>query len=94
MIAVVARPRDSRSREKSRRRSREKVATYLNDALIAPLEQEAARKAEVVKLRYFAGLSAAETASALGVSLPTVERDWRFARALLRAELSEGDALR
>ena len=64
------------------------------DEALSRLEQEAPRKAEVVKLRYFAGLSAAETASALGVSLPTVERDWRFARALLRAELSEGEALR
>lgn len=64
----------------------------LDDALTR-LEREAPRKAEVVKLRYFAGLSAAETASVLGVSLATVERDWTFARALLLAELRDGDVL-
>lgn len=63
------------------------------DEALARLEREDPRKAEVVKLRYFAGLSAAETAAVLGVSLPTVERDWRFARALLLTELGEGEAL-
>jgi RNA polymerase sigma factor (TIGR02999 family) len=38
---------------------------------------------EVVRLRFFAGLSVEETARALGLSEPTVKRRWRFARALL-----------
>jgi DNA-directed RNA polymerase specialized sigma24 family protein len=37
----------------------------------------------VVKLRYFAGLTAAEAAAALGVSLRTANRHWAFARAWL-----------
>ena len=40
-------------------------------------------------LRYFAGLSEAETAAALDVSVRTVEREWRFARALLYTLLSD-----
>jgi RNA polymerase sigma factor (sigma-70 family) len=48
-----------------------------------------ARSAEVVKLRYFGGLSIAQTAEALGVSERTVKREWSFARAWLRRELGE-----
>ena len=43
-----------------------------------------ARQARVVELRFFAGLTSQETAGVLGVSVPTVERDWRAARAWLR----------
>ncbi len=49
------------------------------------------RAVNVVELRFFAGLSAEEVARALGVSVPTVERDWRMARAWLRAELGGDD---
>jgi RNA polymerase sigma factor (TIGR02999 family) len=52
-------------------------------AVLAPL------KAEVVKLRYFAGLSVAEAAEALGISEVTAARYWAFARTWLYAELSE-----
>ena len=45
------------------------------------------RQARVVELRYFAGLSAPETAAALEVSLATVNRDWAMARAWLFREL-------
>ena len=45
------------------------------------------RQARVVELRYFAGLTAEETAEALGISTPTVQRDWRAARAWLAVEL-------
>jgi RNA polymerase sigma factor (TIGR02999 family) len=41
------------------------------------------RKSQVVQLRYFGGLSLEETAEALGVSLMTVRRDWRAAKAWL-----------
>ncbi|MEO8350857.1 MAG: sigma-70 family RNA polymerase sigma factor [Chthoniobacteraceae bacterium] len=46
-----------------------------------------ARKAELVKLRYFAGLSTSEAAEVLGISVPTADRDWAYARAWLHAEL-------
>ena len=45
------------------------------------------RKAELVKLRYFVGLTIKETAEALGVSEPTANRDWAYARAWLFAEI-------
>lgn len=45
------------------------------------------RQLRVVEYRYFAGLTAAETADALGVSTSTVEREWRGARAWLAREL-------
>jgi RNA polymerase sigma factor (TIGR02999 family) len=47
-------------------------------------------KAELVKLRYFVGLSIPEAASALGMSESTAKRAWAYARAWLYAELSEG----
>ena len=50
-------------------------------------EGVAPRKAEVVRLRGLAGLSIAETATELGVSEATVERDWSFARAWLAREV-------
>ncbi len=53
------------------------------DAALEDLEKRDARKAQVVKLRYFAGLSVEETATALGVSPSTVDRDWTYARAWL-----------
>jgi RNA polymerase sigma factor (TIGR02999 family) len=46
------------------------------------------RLARVVELRFFAGLSIAETATALGVSAATVERDWTVAKAWLLQRLS------
>jgi RNA polymerase sigma factor (TIGR02999 family) len=49
------------------------------------------RKAEVVKLRYFVGMTLEETAEALGISTPTAKRDWTFARAWLFRELSRGE---
>ena len=46
-------------------------------------------KAEVVKLRFFAGLTMPEIAKALGLSLATVERYWTYARLWLYAELTD-----
>lgn len=46
------------------------------------------RQAKVVELRFFGGLSVEETAEALGVSAPTVKREWAVARAWLHRELS------
>lgn len=58
------------------------------DAALRKLEAEDPRKARVVVLRVFGGLTADETAQALDVSRRTVEYDWRFARAWLHRELS------
>jgi RNA polymerase sigma factor (TIGR02999 family) len=47
------------------------------------------RKAEVVKLRYFVGMTIEETAEALGISIPTAKRDWIYARAWMFRELNQ-----
>lgn len=54
---------------------------------IERLAELSERQARIVELRFFAGLTVAETAEALELSVPTVVRDWRFARAWLRREL-------
>jgi RNA polymerase sigma factor (TIGR02999 family) len=59
----------------------------LDEALLR-LEEMDPRAAGVVKLRFFAGLSEAETAAALGLTTRTVRRDWRFARAWLERRLA------
>lgn len=59
----------------------------LDDALIA-LAERAPRKAKVVELRFFGGLSVDETADVLGVSPITVMREWKSAKAWLYRELS------
>lgn len=62
------------------------------DEALTRLEEADPRQARVVELRYFAGLTTEETASALGVSTRTVEREWRFARALLFDLLSDQES--
>lgn len=58
----------------------------LDDAL-ARLRAHSARKAEIVQLRFFAGLGVEETADVLQVSPRQVEKEWHFARAWLHREL-------
>ncbi len=58
----------------------------LDEALVRLSEEEEIR-AEVVKLRYFAGLSVEQTAEVLGISPPTVKRYWSYARAWLLREM-------
>jgi RNA polymerase sigma-70 factor, ECF subfamily len=48
------------------------------------------RQSQIITLRYFGGLTMAEVAESLGVSLVTVERDWRVARAWLGSQLRGG----
>lgn len=60
----------------------------LNEAL-TELESADPRKARLVMLRYFAGLTLPETAAAMGISVSTAEREWRFARALLFTQIKE-----
>jgi RNA polymerase sigma factor (sigma-70 family) len=57
------------------------------DEALSVLEALDPRSAQVVELRYFAGLTEAETAAALGISVSTLKRDWTFAQAWLRARL-------
>lgn len=59
------------------------------DEALSKLAVTEPAKVELVKLRYFAGLTMAEAADALGVSIATAERYWTFARSWLYAELSE-----
>ena len=47
------------------------------------------RLSQVITLRYFGGMTVPEVAKALGISVVTVERDWRLARAWLRGQLSD-----
>jgi RNA polymerase sigma factor (TIGR02999 family) len=58
----------------------------LDDAL-RELAKNDDRKAKVVELRFFGGLSVDETATALNISPETVMRDWKFAKAWLAREL-------
>ena len=59
----------------------------LDDAL-KTLEAIDGRQSKIVELRFFGGLSIQETADVLQVSPGTVMRDWTFARAWLRSEMS------
>ena len=58
------------------------------DEALTRLERTDALAAQLVKLRYFAGLTMAEAASALGLPLRTAERNWTFARSWLHRELA------
>jgi RNA polymerase sigma factor (TIGR02999 family) len=60
------------------------------DEAVRKLEAVDSRKGQIVNLRYFAGFTAAETADALGLSLGTIEREWRFIRVWLQDELERG----
>jgi DNA-directed RNA polymerase specialized sigma24 family protein len=60
----------------------------LDEALIKFAENQPA-KADLVKLRFFAGLTMPEAAAALGISLATAERHWTFARNWLYAQMAE-----
>jgi RNA polymerase sigma factor (TIGR02999 family) len=62
------------------------------DTALEGLAREDERAAELVKLRFFAGLSVEQAAQALGITDRTARRDWRFARAWLCAALKPGEA--
>jgi RNA polymerase sigma factor (TIGR02999 family) len=65
---------------------READLVRMDDALEA-LAQMDARKARVIELRFFGGLTVAETAEVLGISPQTVTRDWNLAKAWLTREM-------
>jgi RNA polymerase sigma factor (TIGR02999 family) len=74
----------------SARRDSENELLFVDEALQRLTEVDA-RKAQVVELRVFMGLSVEETAEALGVSTETIKRDWRLAKAWLKRELEPVD---
>jgi len=58
------------------------------DRALKVLQDEDPRKAEIVMLRYFAGLTREEVAAALGVSVRTIDRQWRYIIARLHKEMA------
>ena len=57
------------------------------DAALDALERMDARAAQVVELRYFAGLSLEQVGETLGLARRTIDRDWRFARAFIKSRM-------
>ena len=70
----------------------ESVDLLAVDESLRRLEKEDARAAQVVMLRYFAGLSVEDTAQALEIAPRTVHRDWTYAKAWLACELKADDS--
>ncbi|WP_128914115.1 sigma-70 family RNA polymerase sigma factor [Granulicella sibirica] len=62
------------------------------DDALRELEHVDERQAKIVVMRFFAGMTEDETADVLGISVSTVKREWRMARAWLYKELSYGSA--
>ena len=101
--AMIRRILIDHARKRFRRRSHEREAVMLQDALLLPdhpmvdlialhdaleaLEHRSPRKARLVELRFFAGLTFAECAAELGLSLSVVKADWAFARSWIKREL-------
>lgn len=59
------------------------------DEALHLLEEDDPRKGEIVNLRYFAGLTNEETAAALGISVGTVKREWRYIKRWLYTRLND-----
>ena len=62
------------------------------DVALERLEEIDPRKAQIVMLRYFAGLSIEDTAHAMGLSVATVKREWQFSRTWLHREITQIDS--
>jgi RNA polymerase sigma factor (TIGR02999 family) len=61
------------------------------DEALEKLQAQDQRKAELVKLRFFAGLTIEQAAGVLGISPSTADNDWAYARCWLRLEIGDGD---
>ena len=96
---LVERARHKRSRKAGGNRRRQELPDIeaaeggpqldllaLHEAL-TKLENQDKRKAELVKLRFFAGLTIAEVAQVLDISTSTADNDWAYARSWLRLEI-------
>lgn len=102
ILVDYARRRQSRKRGGQSRRvtiedSDVEVEVQLDELLdvhhvLDRLVKHDAAKAEVVKLRYFAGLTMNEVAEVMEISLPTANRYWAYARAWLFREIAGGEA--
>ena len=66
------------------------MRTSSANAALTKLALQEPVKAELVKLRFFAGLTIPAAAEVLGISVATAERHWTYARTWLYAELEEG----
>ncbi len=62
------------------------------DIALGRLQKQDAVKAELVKLRYFAGLTGAQAARALGIGVSTADKYWAYAKVWLRSEMLRVDA--
>lgn len=72
--------------------NRQTVGILAMDEALAKLASEHPRKAELVRLRFFAGLTLAEAAQTLKISLSTADNDWSYAKAWLRVEMADSDS--
>ena len=71
--------------------SHEKSAELIAlDEALETLTKMDEQKAKIVELRYFGGLSIEETAEVMGVSVPTINRQWRMAKAWLYGQVARG----
>jgi len=61
------------------------------DEALANLQRSDKVKADLVKLRYFAGLTGEQAAEVLGISHSTADEHWAYAKAWLRFEITKGD---
>jgi RNA polymerase sigma factor (sigma-70 family) len=61
------------------------------DEALEKLSKRDKIKADLVKLRYFGGLSSEEAAKVLGISCSTADRYWAYARSWLRLEMTKGN---
>jgi RNA polymerase sigma factor (TIGR02999 family) len=61
------------------------------DEALEKLSKKDKVKADLVKLRYFAGLTSEQAAEVLGISSSTADRHWAYARSWLRLEMAKGD---
>ena len=60
------------------------------DEALDLLAKEDPKAADLVKLKYFVGMTMADAAQALGISLRSAERTWKYSRAWLRRKVSDG----
>jgi RNA polymerase sigma factor (TIGR02999 family) len=100
---LIDRAREKKSQRRGGGRNRENLADIEpamdvpSDDLLAldealkRLETLDPRKAQLVKLRYFSGLTIPQAAQVLGISTATADRDWSFARFWMHAEIKKGD---